>query len=107
MMVCQISWTDCPSKVRAPITVRPISIRINPYSVLAWPALRLLTRFIVGVNRRPRICLMARFPTTGSGGGLLRNPYPALADASRDRLQFRMHVQLRQGVRDLGADRVG
>ena len=37
-IVCHISWTCWPRMVRAPITVMPISIRISPYSVFAWPS---------------------------------------------------------------------
>jgi hypothetical protein len=74
---------------------------------MSLTALEIFTRLIVGLVRQPPMRPMVRFSTTGSGGGLLRNPYPAFADASRHGLQFRMHGQLRQDVLHMGPDRVG
>src|SRR5438128_6539465 len=107
MTVCHISWTDSPSKVRAPITVMPTSMRMRAFSVWAWPALRFFTSLILGRGPRRPKRRMAGSATQASGGGLLRNPYPALADAARHRLQFRMHIELRQDVLHVGAHGVG
>src|ERR1700694_4208435 len=105
-MVRHSSWTDCPNRVRAPITVMPISTRISAYSVWAWPAFSVFTSLILWVPPRPSIPRMTDFTTQRSGRRLLRNPYPAFANSFRDRLQLRMHAQLRQDVLHVSSDRV-
>ena len=50
---------------------------------------------------------MARFATEGSGRRLLRNPYPAFADAARDGLELGVHFEFREDVLHVRPDRVG
>src|SRR5438309_1645632 len=106
--------TCWPMRVSAPITVMPTRTRMSPYSVCAWPAwprrenrFIMITRSILGVRSSPTIGGMARFATEGSGGRLLRNPYPAFADAARDRFEFGVHFELRQDVLHMRAHGVG
>src|SRR2546427_6502528 len=72
------SWTDCPSNIRAPITVIPISSRIRLYSVYAWPAFWVFTALILGPHPPPAIRPVAVSTTETSGGSLLRKAYPPL-----------------------------
>src|SRR6202022_154943 len=76
-----------------------------------WPRIEnrfiMITRSILGPRGSPTMGAMAPFPTEGSGGGLLRNTYPAFAYAARDRLQFRVHLEFRQDVLDVGPHGVG
>src|ERR1700730_9430021 len=105
-MVRHSSWTDCPNRVRAPITVMPISTRMKAYSVWAWPAFSMFTSLMLWLPPRPSIPRMTDLATQGSGGRLLRNPYPAFANSFGDRLQLRMHAQLGQDVLHVRAHRV-
>src|ERR1700730_12997696 len=105
-MVRHSSWTDCPNRVRAPITVMPISTRINAYSVWAWPAFSMFTTLMLWLPPRPSIPRNTDLATHGSGGGLVRNPYPAFTNSFRDRLQLRVNAQLRQDVLHVRAHRV-
>src|SRR5439155_18299008 len=63
-------------------------------------------RFIVGPCPPPTIRPVAGSPTQRSGGPLLRNPYPALPDASRNGFELGVHLQLREDVLDVRPDGV-
>ena len=51
----------------------------------------MITRSILGAGRSPTMGEMARFATEGSGGWLVRNPYPTFADTARDGLELGVH----------------
>src|SRR5260370_36172874 len=106
--------TCWPMMVSAPIMVMPTRTRMRPYSVYAWPAwprrdrrFIMITRSILGARGAPTMGAMARSATEGSGGRLLRNPYPAVADAARDRLQLGVNLEFRQDVLHMRPHGVG
>src|SRR5438309_7533086 len=106
--------TCWPMRVSAPITVMPTRTRMSPYSVWAWPAwprrenrFIMITRPILGERRSRTMGGMARFATERSGRRLLRNPYPAFADAARNRFELGVHFELRQDVLDVRPHGVG
>src|SRR5712691_4182182 len=67
----------------------------------------MITRSILGAGRSPTMGEMARSATDCSSGRLLRNPYPAFADAARDGFELRVHLELRQNVLDVRPHGVG
>jgi hypothetical protein len=62
---------------------------------------------IVGTISRRKIGESAGLDTAGSGGGLLRNPYPPFANAARHGLELGVHIELREDVLDMRPNRIG
>src|SRR5207248_9831711 len=67
----------------------------------------MITRSILGARCSWTMGGMARFATEGSGRRLLRNPYPAFADAARNRFELGVHFELREDVLHVRAHGVG